>query len=415
MDIQIKETEPCKLSVHYTADAEEILNKRGEVLKHFKKAPVPGFRKGKSTLDAIKVHYRTQIEESLTRGLAEDAYHNTLFEKKLRPHGAPKFNSALMVDGKFVCDFDLHVKPDFELKDYRDFELPKPQAQMSSTELTEKMMQELRLRFGTSVPYTEEDFVQKGDNVIVDYDGFLDGQKIDSLSKQGEMFTVGNSQLVDFDNNVLGLKMGETREFDLIVPEQGLPSLIGKTIHFVVTLTMGAKNEPCPLNDELAGKLGKKDFAELKEFVASSAAAKMSAMQKAQITDAISHVLVDKNMFDVPNWLTLSEAQYLANQSKMEWDVLSDLDKDKLIHIAEKNVRLSLILDRIREVEPKAQIADQEVFEIIKQNIAQSKSAATPDEIIQEMSRTGYLQILFSRIKDEYVLDFLTKTIKVIE
>ena len=111
MDIQIKETEPCKLSVHYTADAGEILNKRGEVLKHFKKAPVPGFRKGKSTLDAIKVHYRTQIEESLTRGLAEDAYHNTLFEKKLRPHGAPKFNSALMVDGKFVCDFDLIAVP----------------------------------------------------------------------------------------------------------------------------------------------------------------------------------------------------------------------------------------------------------------------------------------------------------------
>lgn len=81
MEIQIKELDACKLLVCYNADAGQILDKRGEVLNAFKKAPVPGFRTNKVPLDAIKVHYRQQIEDSLKRALAEEAYHSTLFEK----------------------------------------------------------------------------------------------------------------------------------------------------------------------------------------------------------------------------------------------------------------------------------------------------------------------------------------------
>ena len=155
--------------------------------------------------------------------------------------------------------------------------------------------------------------------------------------------------------------------------------------------------------------------AELKEFVAKSADAKLALANKTQVNESVSRVLVNNHKFDVPNWLTLSEAQYLANQSKLDWNTLADVDRAKFLGMADGNVRLALVLDRIRDVEPEAQMSDQEVFEIIKQNIAQSNSEATPDDIIKEMNRTGYLQILFSRIRDEYTLDFIVKTIKFIE
>jgi hypothetical protein len=44
-----------------------------------------------------------------------------------------------------------------------------------------------------------------------------------------------------------------------------------------------------------------------------------------------------------------------------------------------------------------------------------NKANASLDDIIKEMSRTGYLQILFSRIRDEHTLDFVVKNIKVVE
>ncbi len=414
MEIEIKENEPCKLSVSYTADAGQILNKRGEVLTAFKKAPVPGFRPGKATVDAIKIHYRAQIEDSLKRALTEDAYHNTLFEKKLRPHGAPRFNSVLLADGKFTCEFELFIKPEFELATYKDLEIPKPIAE-DPTVLAEAMIQELRIRHGEVTPFTESDAVILGDNVIIDYDGIIDGEKNENLSAVGEMMTVGKTQLPTFDNGLLGMVIGDVREFDIPAPDTSLPSIAGKMVHFKVTLNMGSRTTPAALDDELAKKLNKPTYTELREFVQSIAAQKVSASQKQKVNEAVAAKLVADNSFTVPHWAAISEAQYLAHNAKLDWATLLDADKEKYIELGGKNVKLSLVLDRIREAEPEAQLTDQEVFDIIKRSLMQTQMKETIDDVIKEMNRTGYLQILFSRVKDENTMDFITKSVKLVE
>jgi trigger factor len=415
MEINVTELENCKLAIQYTADSEEILNKRAEVLKVFKDAPVPGFRKGKATVDAIKMHYRNQIDESLKRALAEDAYHNTIFEKKYRPYGSPMFHSALLEGGKFICKFDLLVKPEFELSEYKGFEIPKLHEEYDNETVVQKMLQDLRVRFGTATPYTESDFIQMTDNVILNYQGFIGDVKVDSLCAEGDMLTVGQSQLPNFDNSLIGMKIGEEREFDILIPNTGLPSFAGKTVHFKASLVMGSKNVPCPLDDELAAKTGKKDFAELKEFVGQIAMSRISESRRLKLIESIANRLLEKHSFEIPQWLTLVEAKYLAQVAKLDWDKLSDEDRSMYLVLGEKNVRLSLVLDSIRDKEIEAQISDQEVFEIVKQNIAKTQPGTDPSEMLQKMSQTGYLQVLFARIRDEHTLSFLLGTIKVIE
>jgi trigger factor len=415
MEIEVTELEACKLDIRYTANAMEIMDKRAIVMDAFKKAPVPGNRPGKASNDAIRMHYGKQIDESLKRALAEDAYHNTLFEKKLLPHGAPKFKNLLLDGGKFICEFEMFTKPDFELPDWKSFEIPKPAPDQSTAEVTEKMLQELRVRLGDAVPYSDTDFVQQGDNVIIDYEGSVDGQRVDTLTVAGEMLTVGNGPLEGFDSNLLGMTAGETREFDFMSPEGGLPSLSGKLIHFKVTVSTGAKQVPCGLDDELAKKLGKADFKELHEYVGQAAFARVANMQKAKVHDAVSKKLVTETIIAVPNWMSLSEAQYLSHQSQLDWNTMPDSDKEAMIGMAERNVKLSLVLDKIREKESEAQLSDQEVFDVIKQNLAQTKTTQSLDEVIQQMNRTGYLQILFSRIRDEHTMDHVVKNIKLIE
>jgi trigger factor len=415
MKIEVNELEPCKLSVHYEANFMEIGDKRAEVENQFKKAPVPGFRPGKGSIEAIRVHYRQQIDDSLKRALAEDAFHNTLFEKKLKAHGPPRFNNLLLDGGKFTCEFELYTKPDFELGQYKDLEVPKPHETLNAIELSERMMQDLRVRLGDVSPYSDGDFVQDGDNVLLDYEGIIDGQKLDNLCATGEMVTIGKSPLQGFDNNLLGMTVGETREFDFVSPEGGLPTMSGKTIHFKATLTMGSKTTPAPLDDELAKKMGRKDFLELQQFVAQQAFARVVNMQKMGIHEAIAKKMVENTTISVPSWMSLSEAQYLCQQSQMDWNLMKDPDKEKLIEVASQNVKLALILDRIRENEPEAQLTDQEVFEVIKQNLANTKTGQNLDEVIQQMNRSGYLQILFSRIKDENTMDFVAKSVRMIE
>lgn len=415
MQIEVTELEPCKLSIHYEANFLEIADKREEVERAFKKAPVPGFREGKAQIEHIRVHYRQQIDDSLKRALAEDAFHNALFEKKLRPHGPPRFNALFLDGGKFTCDFEILTKPDFELPQWKDLEIPKPASPTTSDELANQMMQELRVRLGDVVPYSDTDFVQMGDNVILDYEGTIDGEKVETMCAQGEMITMGKGPLQAFDTNLLGMTLGETREFDFTAPEGGLPSLSGKTIHFKVTLNMGSKIVPCALDDELAKKMGKADFEDLQQYVAQAAFARIANADKMNVHEAIARKLVDSAQISVPNWMSLSEAQYLAHQSQLDWSIIPDVDKEKLIGIAEQNVKLSLILDKIRETTPEAQLSDQEVFEIIKQNLANTRVTQSLDEVIQQMNKTGYLQILFSRIRDEFTMDHIAKSVRLIE
>jgi FKBP-type peptidyl-prolyl cis-trans isomerase (trigger factor) len=277
------------------------------------------------------------------------------------------------------------------------------------------MMQDLRVRLGDVVPYSDADFVQEGDNVILDYEATLDGNKIDNLCSSGEMVTVGKTPIPDFDANLFGMKSGETREFDLHIPKDTLPSLADKTVHFTVTLTIGSKTVPCPLDDSLATKMGKKDLNELREQVHGAAMTRVQGSRKLALHDVIARRLVADNAIEVPSWMSLSEARYLAHQSKLDWDVLPDMDRESLIDMAVKNVKLSLVLDKIREDNPEAQLTDQEVFEIIKQNLSTTKVDKPIDDIIAELNRTGYLQILFSRIRDEHAMDFVSKSVKVIE
>lgn len=415
MKIEITELAPCQLLVHCEANFVEIGNKKEEVLNHFKKAPVKGFRPGHASVEAIKMHYGKQIEESTKRALAEDSYHEALFQHKLRPHGAPKFNSLLLDGGKFVTEFEMYTKPDFDLVDWKALEIPKPHEEETTEEVGAKMMQELRERLGDTIPYGETDFVQTGDNVIVSYDGFVDGQKVDNLSAKDEMMTVGKGPIQGFDTNFLGMLMNETREFDFVAPETGLPSLSGKTIHFVVTLITGAKNTPCALDDEMAKKMGKNTFQELQEFIGQAAFGRVASFNRTKLQEAVSRRLVSETKVAVPVWMSVSEAQYLAQQSQLDWNAMADADRERFVQMAEQNVTLSLVLDGIREVTPEAQLTDQEVFESIKKNLANTKVKASIDEVIQQMNKTGYLQILFSRIRDEHTMDYILRNIKIVD
>ena len=238
---------------------------------------------------------------------------------------------------------------------------------------------------------------------------------VEGLCAQGEMLKVGTSPVAAFDDNLLGMKLGETREFGVVAPEVGLPSIAGKLVNFKVTLVMGSKTTPAPLDDTLAHKFNKKDFNELKEFVRATAGARAANNAKEALAQAVAKKLIEINTIDVPHWLTLSEAQYLTHSAQQKWEEISDLDKERYLEIARDNVKLTLIFDRIREEEPEAQLTDQETFDVVKRHLMQTETAETIDQKLMEMNKTGYLQILFSRIRDEHTLDYILKSIKLVE
>jgi trigger factor len=252
--------------------------------------------------------------------------------------------------------------------------------------------------------------VQENDVVIIDYDAYDGDAKVEHASGTGQILTVGKSGLIGLDENILGMKLGEMRKFIIQMPENALPSIANKKLEFHITLVMGSKIIPMPLNDELAKKAGQATLDDLRKFVTGMVQAKQQEVERTEHAQQLMSHLLAKNAIKIPTWLTLSEAQYLTTSAGAKWETLMDTDKEEYLSTAEKNVKIALILDEIRSQEPEAQLSDQEILHSIEHNLSTNgQNKEQIDQAMLELNKSGQLPILAARIKDEHTLDFLLK------
>lgn len=421
MRIEISDIEYCRVSVDYEADENQVEEKREEVINFFKKSPVPGFRPGKATAAAIKLHFKNKIEEVLKNELAQNAFHLTVAEKNIRPFGQPQFTDLSLEGNKFSCKFCCNKLPDIELNEYKGFDIPKGHIP-NAVEMSEQILQELRVRNGVQIPFEDNDFLQDGDSAIINYEGWLLNQVNSTMKKDGELMVIGKCPILGFDENLLGMRVGEKREFNLTMPKEGISDRVaGKEMKFAVELSMGSKSNPCPLDDELAHKVGAKDLQELVSLAQGMAGNRVQDLEKNYLASQVSSRLVENHDFEVPSWLASFEAEMLGRQYGVNWNDAPEDQRKQFLDAAIKNVKLSLILNKIRENEPEAQLADEEIVSILKQSVSKYKYSLkgmenkSDEEVFQHIQEIGYMPVLISTIKNDNVIDFIVKNSNIVE
>lgn len=414
MQITTNELDYCKLEFHCEeTDVDAIAEKRNEIVGKFKNHKVPGFRNGKATPDAIKFNYKSQIKDSLVQQLAEDAYQSALAEKNVQPFGQPQFTSYQLEGNKFSCVFTLHTMPTFELSQYKEFEIPKMHSTETSDEISQKILQDLRVKFGTTNEYTDDEFVQMTDNIIISYAAFIGDEKIDRLTADNETVIVGKTPIPGFDDQLLGMKKGEERSFIVQMPKELNDYLAGKDIKFDVKLVLGAKITPAPLDEELAKKIGVQSLQMVMDGCKSSADNRIADNESSYYFGQISNRLVSGHEFKVPAWLTNAESQFAAKRQGEDWEKLADIQKEAYVVNAEKSIKLSLVLNQVRNEMPEACLTQEETMNMLKDNL--KRISNEPEKAMQEVYQSGQMSIMMNRIKDDYTLAAIKKTCTIVE
>lgn len=414
MDISVNELEYCKLEVIYKSDPQDVKDKRDFVAKEMAKTYTPkGFRKGRATPEVIRLSFPNEVQGHLQQEMLNKAFTDAVVEKNIKPFGGPSISSVKLDGNNFECKFSIHTLPELELKEYKNFDIPKYHPAQTIEELAQKMLQEVRAENGEMLPYTENDFVQNGDSIVVKYDTFLDNVPIEKLSSEGTVLQVGRINVKGFDEQISGMKVGDEREFTLRSPEDFEPEHANKDLLFKVKLLSGSKNVPAPLDDNLAKKMGLEDFNALQTQANGVASARIQEVENSYYQQQISQRLIEKHDIKIPNWILEPEAQVQAKIQKLDWEKLGEEDKNKLFKLAEDGIKLSLILEKIRGSEPEAQVSDTELMNIVKQNLSQYTNEI--DKVIADIYQKGQMSMLLSRVKDEFVLNFIIKNCNLIE
>lgn len=413
MPIQCVENEYCKLEVHYIADPNFVESKRDEAVAQLKSATLPGFRPGKAPIWAIKLRMKDKIEEWMKKELVANAYDEILFETKIKTIGYPQVNKLELNNSNFWCDLTILKKPEFELKQYKGFEIPKPHQPHDTTSMVEMMIQELRVQHGSSLPYGENDFVQQGDKITLDFKCMMGEQKVEDLSREGFLYTVGENFIPEFDDNIMGMRPGEERVFDVKLSSNVSEEIKDKVLTFTVKVHMGMRQIPADLNDELAQKVGFTDYKSLREHAAGVATYKITNQQKSMISQQVIKKVLEQHDFKIPAWLLNLEAQQLAVKYNANWQQLNQEQKEMLLAQAENNCKLALIMDSIREQEPEAVISDDELLNVIRNKV--SEMGQDVDTFLVEAQKSGQLLGIMSGLRNEIMVQWLVEQSKVIE
>ncbi|MGH7850103.1 MAG: trigger factor [Thermodesulfobacteriota bacterium] len=394
---------------------EVVKEKRNEVFGEIRKnARIKGFRPGKAPAGVVESVYRKEILGETATRLVTDSLEGALKEVSAHPISRPQINPPDL----FETDKDFHysavfeVLPVFDLAEYKGLPLKREIHEVREEDVDHTIEHLIEHRAEIK-PYEGEKAVENGDVAIVDFEGTIDGVPVKDLKRSGLQFLVGHDRLIpEFEENVIGMKKGETKEFDVSYGEDfQITEAAGKAVHYKFSVKDVLKRTLPELDDELAKEVGIEDVSALREQVKEDLKRQSEQQSEAKVRQQVVDALVGKNTVDAPPSLVNEEVGRLARgmiqslrQRGLNIQTLDDASKAALAERALRNVKTSIVLAEIRKKED-IKVTDEDIDRSLS-GIAASYNMAT-EQVREVYRKNDLLEGLEASLAEQKVIDFI--------
>ena len=385
-----------------------------EVNKGFKKAVakiagqvnIPGFRKGKAPRNIIEMHYgKEAVKQEAFELVANQCYTEALEQEKLIPVSDPKVEDSVFEENKDMeLTIKVTLKPEVKLGDYKELHVEK--------EAVEEQVQGLRSRHAKMVEAEEGAVIEKGDFAIIDFAGTVDGEPFSGGEGKGYPLEVGsNSFIPGFEDQLVGLKKGDSTDVDVTFPEEYfVKELAGKQAIFKVNVQDVKRKELPELTDEYVA--ANSDCKTVEELRASyKERMQKAAENNAQIAyeKALIDLAVANAEFEVPEIMIEDRVTQMIDEMRMSLEArkltleqymqYSGIDMKQLRErqhdAAVENVKTDLVLDAIAKAE-NIQVSMEDVDSEL--SAIASQHGATLEDVKKIIKSNGTMGLLLANI-----------------
>lgn len=377
MNVTVEEKSSVKKVLHIEVPAETVKAQLDEAYNGLKKtAKIKGFRPGKAPRSVLERLYKKDVNADVASRLIQESYVEALRETKLTPVAAPKVDPPELQGAEpLAFDAEIEIRPEIAEVDFKGIELKKHLYEVTDEEMTAQLDM-LQKNLAKVKPIEAERAVADGDFVLVDYEGFKDGQPFAETQKT-ENFTmkVGDGYISPaFDEGVVGMQPGEDKEIEITFAEDYFNAkLAGQTVTFKVHLHEIREQILPAIDDEMAKQLGPFDSLDsLKEKIRENLTSGYEKRTEQELNEQIFTTLLEKVEFEVPDAMVEMELEHIlndaersftqANKTFEEAGITRESLAEKYRPTAEKQVRRHLILGKIVDQEAM-EVTDAEVDE----------------------------------------------------
>jgi len=304
MSLQVEKMENnmAKLTIEVsTGELEKAL--QSAYMKQKGQINMPGFRKGKVPRQMIEKMYGADIfYEEAANLLIPSAYSEAYEESDLDIVSQPDINVVQLEKGKpFIFEAEVALKPDVTLGEYVGVQIDKVSTRVTKKEIEEKLLEEQEKNSRTVV--VEGRAVQDGDEVVLDFEGSVDGVPFEGGQSENFSLTIGSGAFIPgFEEQLIGVEAEQEVEVKVTFPEDyHSEELKGKDAVFKCIIHEIKAKELPELDDDFAAEISEFDtLDEYKEDI--KAKIKEQKLEDGKIekeTQAIDQVVENAQM-DIP-------------------------------------------------------------------------------------------------------------------
>lgn len=262
MSLQVENMEKNMAKLTIEVSAEELEKAiQGAYLKQRNKISVPGFRKGKVPRQMIEKMYGVGIfYEDAANALIPTAYGKAYDECELDIVSQPKVEVVQLEKGKpFIFTAEVAVKLEVTLGEYKGLSVDKVSNRVTAKEIDAKLEEEQKKNARTVV--VEDRAVQDGDEVVLDFEGFVDGVAFEGGKGENYPLTIGSGSFIPgFEEQLIGAEAEKEVEVNVTFPEEyHSEDLAGKAAVFKCTVHEIKAKELPELDDEFAAEVSEFD------------------------------------------------------------------------------------------------------------------------------------------------------------
>ena len=376
---------------------------------------LPGFRPGKVPMRVMKQRFGAGVRQEVLGEVISQSFQEAVVSENLRPAGQPSIEARKMDAGQDVeYTATFEVFPAVEVNSLEDLAIEKPVAEVGDADIDD-IVEVFRKQQGQLV--SVERAAIDGDTVIIDFEGFRDGEVFEGGSGEGTSLELGSGRMIPgFEDGLIGASAGEEKLLKLTFPEDyQKEDLAGADVEFKVSVSEVQELELAAVDSALFAQYGleegtEDDFrAEVKQNMERELRNAVEASVKAQVMDAI---VAAHQELELPASLIAQEVNAMRQQmfqqfggaAPQDLDLASILPDEMFAEQAERRVKLGLVVaEMISQSELTAEPAKvREAIEDI------ASTYQDPEEVINwYYSENEQLAGIESRVLEDAVVEKL--------
>jgi len=434
--MQVTETlnEGLKHEFKINVPASDLDAKAGAKLVDMKdKVRLNGFRPGKVPVAHLKkVYGRSVMAETIDQTI-RDTNTQIFTDRGFRLAGEPKITMPTeekeveeLLSGKTDLTYTvaIEVVPQIQLADFKTFSVEKPVVDVSDADVDDAIK---RIAEG-SRPYTakgEDGKAEKGDRVTISFTGRINGEPFEGGTGEGIQVVIGAGQFIPgFEDELTGIGANETRTLKVAFPKNYLnDKLAGQPAEFETTATLIEAPGETVIDEDFAKSLGLESLDKLKEAARERLTAEFAGATRQRVKRALLDRLDEAHQFEAPPSLVGEEFNLMWNSIKAEMDssnktfadenTTEEAAKEEYTKIADRRVRLGLVLSEIGE-KNKITVTDDEVSRAV---IERARQMPGREKEVWDYYRSNAqaLAQLRAPIYEDKVVDFILELANVTE